>query len=213
MADVENHAVLELIRKRVSVESFEPDRVLEEEEIRALIQDAIEAPSSFNIQHWRFVAVRDPIDKAKLKEAAFGQQQVEDASVTFIILGDIRGVEELPRVLDLAVDSGALPRGKADAWLRTAEEIYGDPQMARDEAIRSCSLAAMTLMLAAEARGLATGALVGFDPLKVKNIFDIDERYLPVMLLTVGYAANTDESRKPRLTVDEVLSFDRARNF
>ena len=213
MSDRADHPVLDLIRKRISVESFQPDRSLSEDEVRDLIEDAIEAPSSFNIQHWRFVAVRRPEDKRVLKEAAFGQQQVEDASVTFIILGDVRGMEKLPLVLDRAVRSGALPRGKAEAWIKIADEIYADDRMARDEAIRSGSLAAMILMLAAEARGLAAGALVGFDPDKVKRAFDIEDRYLPVMLLTVGYAATTEEQRKPRLSVDEVLAFDRCRSF
>jgi nitroreductase len=208
-----DHPVLDLIRNRVSVESFQPDRPLDDEQVRDLIRDAIEAPSSFNIQHWRFVAVRSPEDKRILKQSAYGQQQVEDASVTFIVLGDVRGVEKLPQALDRAVDCGALPRGKADAWIKIAGEIYADDQLARDEAIRSGSLAAMILMLAAEARGLAAGALVGFDPEAVKRAFHIEDRYLPVMLLTVGYAATTDERRKPRLDVDEVLAFDRCRKF
>ena len=98
---------------------------------------------------------------------------------------------------------------QARAWIRSAEELYADPQLARDEAIRSCSLAAMNLMLAAEARGLGTGVLIGFDPARVMREFAVPPRYLPVMLLTVGWPARTDQSRKPRLTVDEVLCFDR----
>ena len=85
--------------------------------------------------------------------------------------------------------------------------------MARDEAIRSCSLAAMNLMLSAEARGLATAALAGFDPQKVRQYFDIDERYLPVMLLAVGYPASRSTARMPRFPVDDVLAFDRGREF
>ena len=71
----------------------------------------------------------------------------------------------------------------------------------------------MTLMLAAEARGLVTGPLSGFDPDQVRQAFDIGDRYLPVMLVAVGYAASLDEVRKPRLAVEEVLAFDRARTF
>ena len=71
----------------------------------------------------------------------------------------------------------------------------------------------MTMMLAVEARGLAAGALVGFDPEAVKQRFDIDDRFLPVMLLAVGFPSSRDETRKPRLPVDEVLAFDRGRHF
>jgi nitroreductase len=205
------HPYLELIRKRVSVERFRAGRELSEAEICALVEDAIEAPSSFNIQHWRFVAVRREADKERLCRAAFGQRQVADAAVTFIFLGDLRGVEKLPAALEPAVRQGAMAQGKADAWVAQAQKIYSDEMMARDEALRSCSLAAMTMMLAAEARGLDSCPLSGFDPEQVKREFGIDERYVPVLLLAVGHAAETETRRKPRLAVEEVLAFDHSR--
>jgi nitroreductase len=91
--------------------------------------------------------------------------------------------------------------------------VYADPQLARDEAIRSASLAAMTLMLSASARGFASGALIGFDPARVRREFGIADRYLPVMLLAVGPAAGGPAARKVRLPVDRVLAFDRGREF
>jgi nitroreductase len=205
------HPYLELIRKRVSVESFQTGRELSEAEIRSLVEDAIEAPSSFNIQHWRFVAVRSDEDKQRLCRAAFGQRQVADAAVTFIFLGDLRGVEKLPAALEPAVRQGAMAQGKAVAWIEQAQKIYSNEVIARDEALRSCSLAAMTMMLAAEARGLGSCPLSGFDPEQVKREFGIDERFVPVLLLAVGHAAETETLRKPRLPVDDVLAFDRSR--
>ena len=207
------HPVLELIRGRVTVERFDPSRPLSEEQIRSLVRDATEAPSSFNIQHWRFVAVRDPADKQQLMEVAYGQSQVAEAAVTFIVLGDLHGVDKLPEAMDLAVRQGALPSEKADAWIEMASRLYADEQMARDEAIRSCSLAAMTMMLAAEAQGLAVSPLVGFDPDQLRERFAVDECYLPVMLLAVGYPARVEEVRKPRFPEDAVLAFDRCRRF
>jgi nitroreductase len=203
------HPILELIRRRATVERFDPDRGLDQEAIRELVSEAIRAPSSFNIQHWRFVAVRRPEDKQRLFQAAYRQQQVLDAAVTFIILGDLRGVERLPGIMRTAVERGALPQAKASAWIEMANKIYADRGLARDEAIRSASLAAMTMMLVAQARGLASGALSGFDPQQVRHAFDIDDRHVPVMLLAVGHAVETVASRMPRLELSEVLAFDR----
>jgi nitroreductase len=115
--------------------------------------------------------------------------------------------------MELAVDRGALPEGKAAAWIRMARQIYADPQLNRDEAIRSGSLAAMILMLAAEARGLASGALSGFDVERVRREFAIPERYVPVMLLSVGHVLGEPGPRQPRLPVEQVLAFDRCREF
>jgi len=206
------HPFLELIRQRTSVETFDT-RPIEEETIRALVEDASCSPSSFNIQHWRFVAVRNEEDRERLCRAAFGQQQVRIAPVTFIVLGDLEGLEKLPRINREAVELGVLPEGKAKAWERLAANVYADPHAARDEALRSASLASMTLMLAAEARGLASGALSGFDVDRVCADFEIEDRFLPVMLIAVGYPAKLDRRQQPRLEVDEILSFDRSRRF
>jgi nitroreductase len=153
--------------------------------------------------------VRSTEDKERLRSAAFGQQQVSRAAVTFIVLGDAEAVERLPAIMEAAVRCGAIAEGRAASWVRMAAAIYADPRIARDEAIRSASLAAMLLLLAAEARGLAAGALSGFDPERVAREFGIEPRYVPVMLLTVGRPAGQPRPRMPRLPVDEVLVFDR----
>lgn len=198
----------DLIRRRLSSEAFDPQRPFTDEQIRVLVADACEAPSSFNIQHWRFIAVRSDDARRKLCEAAYNQRQILDAPVTFIVLGDCEGIERLPEVLRRAVAEGALPQERADSWQGMAEQIYNTPELCRDEALRSASLAAMVMMLSAEAHGYASGPLIGFDVARVKKEFHIAERYEPVMLLVVGYPAGEEATRKPRLTVDEVLVLD-----
>ena len=204
----EDHPILQLIRRRSTREHFDPDRALDTQQIRELVRDASRAPSSFNLQHSRFLAVRRPADKDRLRQAAYGQDQVANAAVTFIILGDLRAVEMLPSIMDSAVEHGALQQSKAAAWVRLAREIYADLPKARDEAIRSASLSAMTMMFAAEARGMVTAALSGFDVEQVQREFGIEDRYVPVMLLAVGYPCGSESPRMPRLEVSQVLAFD-----
>jgi nitroreductase len=202
---------LELIKNRISANMFDANRLLSEDEIKELVEYATQAPSSFNIQHWRFVAVTKKEDKERLKAVAYNQQKVVDAAVTFIVLGDLRGHEKLADILQRSIDTGLLDEQIKDTWVGMANGMYADERMARDEVIRSASLAAMTLMIAAAAKGLASGPMIGFDPEGVKREFGISDRYVPVMLLTVGYAAEGNWTRKPRLTVDEVLSFDKSK--
>jgi nitroreductase len=205
---------LSLLEKRISANHFDTQRELSDDAIKELIGYATQAPSSFNIQHWRFVAVTDRAAKERLKAVAYGQQKVVDAAVTFIILGDLQGHEKLREILNRAVAAGIVPEGQADVWVGMATGMYGaNAQMARDEAIRSASLATMALMVAAEAKGLVSGPMIGFDPEGVKREFGISDRYVPVMLLPVGYAAPGNHPRKPRLAVDEVLSFNEGRAF
>lgn len=205
---------LNLLKSRISANMFDKTRQLTADEIRELVGYATEAPSAYNIQHWRFVAVTEPEAKARLKAVAYNQQKDEDAAVTFIVLGDLRGYELMPEILGKSVAAGLIDQKMADGWTAMANAGYSEnEQLRRDEAIRSASLAAMNLMVAAEARGLVSGPMVGFDPAGVKKEFGIADRYLPVMLLTVGYPAPGNWPRKPRLAVDKVLAFNEGREF
>lgn len=198
---------LEVLKNRISANKFDTEKKLSEEEIRDLVRWAAEAPSAFNVQPWRFVALTRQEDKERLKAVAYGQQKVVDAAVTFIVLGDLRAHEKMPEIVRRSVAAGIIDQKMADGWVRMVDGAHADPQRARDEAIRGASLAAMALMVAAGDKGLVSGPMIGFDPEGVKREFKISDRYLPVMLITAGYPAPGNWPRKPRLTVDEVLSF------
>ncbi len=205
---------LTALKERISANWFDPNRTLSEMEIKELVAYATEAPSAFNIQHWRFVAVTDPAAKERLKALAYNQQKVADAAVVFIILGDLRGYEKMPQIVEQMVASGILPPEQGQRWVQMAQDFYStNPTLARDEAIRSGAMAAMALMIAAQAKGLVSGPMIGFDAEGVKREFHIPDRYVPVMLLPVGYAAAGNWPRKPRLKVDEVLAFGQGREF
>ena len=204
---------LTVLKQRISANKFDPSRQLSETEITELVAYATEAPSSFNIQHWRFVAVTDQAAKERLKAVAYGQPKVSEAAVTFIILGDLRAHEKMREIYQPMLAAGAVAAEQVDGWVGMAAGMYANTQNARDEAIRSASLAAMALMIAAEAKGLVSGPMIGFDAEGVKREFGIADRYVPVMLLSVGYAAPGNWPRKPRLTAGEVLFFNAGRGF
>lgn len=208
---------LESIKHRISANAFDTSKSLSKAEIEELVSYALEAPSSFNLQHARFIAVVDAAQKEKLKTLSWNQQKVADAAVTFIILGDTLAHEKLPDLLGRAVKAGLFEQGVADYLINGAAGFYSNysnERLVRDEVIRSASFAAMNLMLAADAKGLASGPMIGFDAAGVQKAFNIPERYVPVMTLAVGYAKEASNwARKPRLAVAEALAFDEGKVF
>ncbi len=196
---------LEAITHRVSANRFAPDKPLSPVAIEELVFYATQAPSSFNLQHWRFLAVTERSDKERLKKVAYGQQKVVDAGVTFIVLGDLQAHTKLPDILSQSVKAGIFDQAVANSMVGMANQMYANPTTQRDEVIRSASLAAMTLMLAAEAKGLVSGPMVGFDPQALRREFQIPEQFLPVMLIAVGHGTPGNWPRKPRLLPEEVL--------
>lgn len=211
-----NKNTLDSIKHRVSANAFDATRTLTRAEIEDLVAYALEAPSSFNLQHTRFIAIVDAAQKEKLKALSWNQSKVTDAAVTFIILGDTLAHEKLPELMGRAVQAGHIDQGVADWFVNGAAGFYSNyenERLVRDEVIRSASFAAMNLMLAADARGLASGPMIGFDSAGVQKAFNIPERYVPVLTLAVGYAKDGNWPRKPRLSVAETLAFDNGQIF
>ncbi len=203
MSSLEN-----LLKTRISTNHYDPARTLSDAQIDELVALATTAPSAFNLQNWKFVAVRSEAAKARLLPLAYGQQKVADAAVTFIVCGTLEPHRTLPAALSPSLEQGIIDQAVFDGWTGAATNMYANnPAFQRDEAIRSASLAAMTLMIAAQDRGLASGPMIGFDPAGVASVFGLAPTEVPVMLLTVGYAESGNWPQKPRKPTAEVLRF------
>jgi Nitroreductase len=199
------HPAIALIETRFSADRFDPAHRLTDEEIQRLVGLATRAPTAFNLQNWRFIAVREPAAKMRLRALAAGQAKVAEAAVTFIICGQQPDATRLGGRLEPFVETGLMPRAMALGWQDGARAKYADPVAARDEAIRSASLGAATLMVAAEAMGLASGPMGGFDAAAVSYEFGLASDEVPVMLLSVGRPAPGNWPQKPRRPSSEVL--------
>jgi nitroreductase len=199
-------SIQEIIESRVSANNYDPSRKLSHAEISELVRLATLAPSAYNFQNWKFLAVVGDEAKQRLQAAAFNQQKVSDAAVTFIICGTLNAHTQLEPALRPAVTAGIIDDKMLNTWVGMAEQSHTDNAvLQRDEALRSASLAAMTLMLAAQGMGLASCALSGFDADTVARQFALHATEIPVMLITVGYAAAGNWPQKPRKQVHEVM--------
>lgn len=113
----------------------------------------------------------------------------------------------LPERLRPAVEAGYMPAGLPAAWQAAATAQYADPRSARDEAVRLATFGAAVLILAAEAMGLSSAPMVGFDAAGVAREFQLGADELPVMLVAVGRAAPGNWPQKPRRPLADVLAF------
>ncbi|MCV0396022.1 MAG: nitroreductase family protein [Rhizobiaceae bacterium] len=198
--------IIAAIESRVSANLFDAGRTLADEEIEELARLATRAPTAYNLQNWRFIAVRTPEAKARLRAAAYGQAKVSEAAVTYIVCGRKPSHTVVEERLRPSVEAGFMPAEMVGAWTAAVEDGYrDDPQKQRDEAVRTATLGAAFLMFAAQAHGLATGPMVGFDPAAVAREFALAADEIPVVLVAVGHAREGNWPQKPRLPVSRVL--------
>lgn len=200
------NAIIAGITTRISANRFDPARSLPDTQIRDLAELATRAPTAYNLQNWRLIAVRSAQAKARLREIAHGQRKVSEAAVVYILCGQAPSHRALAERLRPSVAAGIMTPETATAWTDAVRDGYGDAQMQRDEAIRSASLAAGFLIFAAQAHGLASCPMVGFDAERLAREFALAPDEVPVMLLAVGHAGAGNWPQKPRLPVAQILT-------
>lgn len=180
----------QVMEARHSVRKYDPTATIPQGELNEILRLAASAPSSWNLQHWRFLVVTDLAIKEKLLPIAYNQQQVVDAYATIIILGDLEADKSARPVYDEAVANGLMNETVRDTMIAQIEGAYkSNPEIARDEAIRNSSYAAMQLMLAAKAKGYDTCPMGGYNRDALIKELNIPSRFLPTLMLTVGKAS------------------------
>lgn len=193
------------IAERRSVKKFDPDHVLTEEEIRRLMEAVILSPTSFNIQNWRFVLITDQAVKDAVRAVGWNQAQFADCSLLVLVCGDRGAYGRDPGRYWATSDASA-----RDAIVPMIVDAYeGKPELQRDENLRSGSLAAQTLMLAAKAMGYDSCPMIGFDFAKVAEIVNLPADHDIVMAVTVGRALEPARERGGQLPLAEVAVRDR----
>jgi len=196
--------VKDAIVERRSVKHYDPDHQMTNEEVRELMQHAILSPTAFNLQHWRFINVVDKEKRELIKQAAWGQTQVTEASMLLILCADLNAWDKDPQRYWRNA-----PKEVQDFMLPTIENFYTNHhQGMRDEAIRSASIAATSIMLLAKEMGYDSCPMDGFDFDKVARIIGLPHDHIIVMMLPVGKRIQDARPRAGQLDLDEVLFTD-----
>jgi nitroreductase len=190
------------IYKRRAIKHFDPEHKLTKEEETKLLEAAIQAPTSFNIQHWRFVIMRD-MDLRKKIRTEFGndQAQMTDASLLVIMTADVNAWKKEPRrywknapqeICDLLVN-----------WMGPFHE--GREWLQRDEAQRSIGIAMQTLMLAAKAMGYDSCPMIGFEIDKVAELINLPDDHVMGPMVAIGKMTKESWPKPGQLPLSELV--------
>ena len=192
--------VFEAVSTRRAIKKFDPSHKMSSDDVKKLMEHVILSPTSYNQQNWRFVYVTDQDVKEKISEAARGQAQPRDGSLVVVLCGDMTAWKTEP----LRYWKNH-PTEKQELVKASLERKYStDPQAQRDEAIRSCGMAAQTIMLAAKDMGLDSCPMVGFEYDEMAKVINLPENHLIVMMVVVGKKAADALPRGGQLSLSEV---------
>ena len=163
-------------------------------DLKGILQAGLQAPSGYNLQPWRFVVVRSPEQKKKLRAASYNQAKVEEASVMIVACGDADGwrsgdLDEMLRLGRL----GGMPENYAEKIKSTIPNYFSNhPNMAM-WLNRQVMLAFTHMLLMAEVLGYDTAPMEGFEEDKVHEVLKLPLSYSVVALLGIGHLKGPDK--------------------
>jgi len=193
------------IEARRAVKHYDPEHQMSEAEVEKLLGAALLSPTAFNIQNWRFVRVKDPELRKQIRAVAWDQAQVTDASLLLVLCADLKSWANEP-----ARYWKDAPKEAQDILVPAIQHYYeGHEQVQRDEGMRSCGIAAQTLMLAAKAMGYDSCPMDGFDYDAVGKLINLPADHAIAMFVVVGKATKPAWPRPGQLPMSDVVIEDR----
>lgn len=193
--------LFDAIYQRRAIKAFDPEYTISAEDEQKLFEAAIQAPTSFNIQHWRFVVVRDKTLRQELRKLGNEQAQITEASLLVIMTADMKAWEKSP-----ARYWTNAPKEVADllvGWMGPFHE--GREWLQRDEAQRSIGMAMQTLMLAAKGMGLDSCPMIGFDIDAVAKLINLPSDHVMGPMVAIGKGTKAPWPKPGQLSLNEVL--------
>lgn len=193
--------VIEAVYARRSVKAYDPSHQFSKEEEEKLLECAIQSPTAFNIQNWRIVHVKDKALRQKIREAAWDQTQVTDASMLLILCADLQAWQENPqRYWQKA------PQEVQEFLVPAIDSYYrGKEQIQRDEAMRSCGIAGQTLMITAKAMGYDSCPMDGFDYEQVGKLINLPKNHVISFMIAIGKGTKTAWPKPGQLPLNEIV--------
>ena len=193
----------EISKERRSINFFDPDRDVPEQTLMEVIDIAANTPSSFNLQPWNLIVLRDSEEKEKLKKLAWDQPKVTEAPVVLIVLADKKGWAEGHPVFEKnwkkMLESGSMNEDQRGWFLDSTKALYDwSPNANLAFAAKNTGFFAMSLMYAAKSLDLETHPMDGFDHEAVKKAFNIPDHYWIPLLLAVGFKKPGLELHPPK---------------
>ncbi|WP_028545713.1 nitroreductase family protein [Paenibacillus taiwanensis] len=205
------HTFETIVKDRRSANKFKTDIEMSKQDFEDIFSLTKYAPSAFNLQHTRYIAITDREKLDQIYEAANKQYKVKTASAAILVLGDTQAHKQAASIYEGMLHLGIWTKQEYDMNVQNTTQFYEQrgETFQREDAIRNASLSAMQLMLIAKDKGWDTCPMIGFDPELVCSILNVPDTHVPVMLITIGKEDTTSRRlRGYRKPVGEYVSYN-----
>lgn len=198
----------QVMKSRKSVRVYDSTHKMDKQELIEILEMATSAPSSSNLQSWRFIVIQDQEIKKELRVIGNNQAQIEDSSAIIAVLGDTEAYRNVEKIYEQNVSLGYMDQTIADRTISNTQSIYPNlpKQTLAQIASYDAGLISMQILLLAKERGYDTVVMGGFDKAAFAKRFDLPENQFPITLIAIG-KATAPAFNTSRLPVEKITKF------
>ena len=181
---------------RFATKKFDPSKKLSEEQLNELLETVRLAPSSYGLQHYKILVIKDPEVKAKLREAAYGQAQLTHSSHVIVFAAETgigedyvkNYVDEIAKVRNVERDNLA---GFEKVIMGVVDQLAEDQKTVWAQ--KQAYIALGVLLTAAAEMGIDACPMEGFDAAKFNEILGLKEKGLTATVIApIGFRTEDD---------------------
>lgn len=198
----------QVMKSRKSVRVYDTAYKIDKKELEEIIEIATSAPSSSNLQSWRFIVIQDQEIKKELRAIGNNQAQIEDSSAIIAVLGDTEAYRNVEDIYEQNVSLGYMDQSIAERTINNTQSLY--PNLPKHTLAQIASydagLISMQILLLAKERGYDSVVMGGFDKLAFAKRFELPDNQFPITLIAVGKAAAAAFNTS-RLPIEKIAKF------
>jgi nitroreductase len=201
---------MEAMRERHACKLFDEAKKIPEAQMETILEIGRLSPSSFGMEPWRFLVIRDQGLKERLRPLCWNQPQITTCSDLVVIKTIISPLAPGSRYSREMLDRKGLPAEKMRAYYDKYDNFVTE-KMVREGLFawgaKQCYIAAANMMTGAMAMGIDSCAIEGLEKEKVEAVLDMDvaKEELP-LIDAFGYRVN-EPPKKKRLPLERIVEY------
>lgn len=204
MSGQKERSMSEAVEQRRATPSFD-GKPIPDADLKKILDAGLHAPSGYNLQPWRFVVVRTPEQRRRLRGASFNQAKVEEASAVIVACGDKDGWRtDLDEMIRMGREGG-MTEGYAEQARVNIPEYLGNHPNLTAWLNRHVMIALTTMMWMAETMGYDTAPMEGYEADKVSEVLRLPLSYEVVALLAIGHLKGPDKFNGGRFSMQRTV--------
>lgn len=195
---------------RHACKRFDTTKHIPAEQFESLLEVCRTSPSSFGMEPWRLIIVRNEALRKALKPSCWNQNQITECSELVIFTTDNDIVRSDSSYVRKMFERRGLPQDAVDTYVGVyknyLDPIECDEVLLENWTAKQCYIALGNMMTYAATLQIDSCPIEGFDKEGVEALLDLPLGHSVAVICAFGYRVNAQSEQK-RLTMKQIVEY------